>query len=248
MEEKIKSAISYIIIMLITILIGTLAINFLVQKSEKPDICDRDHLYLCDTEEICKNNSFFWWNNSCHVTEESKPKPSEYPDYESLSDMNTLVLIENFITYTPNKVAENMTYGIILRKGKLIKAYIEIIASINDKPLTEWESIYFKTLYNTIDHYKYGGHIFRYESLKTPPGEKTHLLFSLDNIPFIPHLPYSESTEPKKLNLFKIINTNKEVNFLAFISSLEPAKIDIIKIYYKCDRDYNGECELMLKD
>ena len=181
---------------------------------------------------------------------EKNIETQQSPDYDSLSSMKSLTLVENFASYTPNKqvLDENEIKNIIIVKnGKISKGYIEFVATVNEKPLTIWESIYFKAPYNVSDHYKYGGNIFRPESLKVPLSEKTHLLFALDNIPFITG-KYSESARPEYLDLFKIINSNDEIKFLSFISSLTPAKLDSLKIYYECDKNFNdGTCELSLK-
>jgi len=173
----------------------------------------------------------------------------ENPDYNSLTGMKSIPLVEIFDSYTPDKkpTAKYENRGVILKNGKISKGYLEIVASIDGKPLTSWESIYFKAPYNVVNHSQYGGHIFRPESLKVPLSEKTHLLFALNNIPFLQG-SYSEFAEPSHFDLFKIINENQEVKYLSFISSLVPAKIDLIKIYYECDKDFNnGNCELSLE-
>jgi hypothetical protein len=216
-------------------------------EKRTPASCSMEFIQLCITEDLCKSSSLYWWGDACHLDEESKPKPSEYPDYDSLATMRSFPLVENFESYTPDgKRIDNKTFfGVILRSGKISKGYLEIVVSINNKPLTAWESIYFKASYNVADHYKYGGHLFRPDSLKVPPGNETHLLFPLNNISFLPNLPYLESSKPNTFNLFKLINNNKEVKFLTFISSLNPAKINSIKIYYECDKDVDdGVCEL----
>lgn len=233
--------------MIITVIAGSYAIGFIVKKSAT---CDSGHIQFCTTEVVCTSNKLFWWDNSCHLVDKTKPQLSEYPDYDSLSNMKNTILVKDFITYTPKdaNLDSHTMYGIILKNGKLSKGYLEITASINNKPLTNWESIYFKAPHNVVNHYLFGGHIFRPDSLKVPPSDKTHLLFALNSIPFLSGLPYSESKIPNTYDLFTIINDNKEVKFLTFISSLNPAKIDSIKIYYECDKDLNnGECELTSK-
>ena len=213
-------------------------------QQNKPQ-CGKDYINLCNTENLCKDAGFYWYNNSCSIA-----KISEYPDYESTLSMNNLNLVENFESYTPNSqiLNKNVASGIILKNGKISKGYLDIVVSINNKPLTTWESIYFKAPYNIGNSNLYGGHIFRPDSLKVPPNDKTHLLFALNSIPFLSILPYSESKQPKTYDLFKILNENKEIKFLAFISSLNPAKIDSIKIYYECDKDSNsGKCSLTIK-
>lgn len=217
-------------------------------NKEKELYCTKEYPLLCDTKEKCESNNLYWWDEACHSTE--KPKPSEYPDFESLTTLKNTVLVENFDSYTPDGkiLNQNIKSGIILRNGKLSKGYLEIKASKDNKPLTVWESIYFKAPYGIANDNLFGGHIFRPNSLKVPTNDKTHLLFALNEIPFLSSIPYSESATPKKYDLFKILNENKEVNFLTFISSLNPAKIESIKIYYECDKTFNdGNCEITTK-
>jgi len=212
--------------------------------------CNKSNAQLCVSEETCISNGFYWWDSSCHIDKKVNPALSEYPDFSSLAEMKSLALIENFNSYTPEGKVLNSSEikGIILKDGQISKGYLEIIASINNKPLTIWESVYFKAPYNVLDHYKYGGNIFRPESLKVPPSDKTHLLFALNNIPFITDgRKYSESAKPEYFDLFKTVNDSGRVEFLSFISSLIPTKIDKITIFYECDKDSNGgNCELSL--
>ncbi len=177
---------------------------------------------------------FFW--KAGFFSKERKPAfNEEYPDYNSLLDMKSIILVKDFDSYTPDgKVLDKNTYkGIIIKKGKILKGYIEIIVSQNNKPLTIWESIYFKSPYDVKEHNKCGGHIFRPKSLEVPASDKTHLLLPLNNIPFLSNIPYDESRNPENYNLFEYINNRTEIKYLVFISSLRPAKIDCIKIYYE---------------
>ncbi len=212
--------------------------------------CTKEYPNLCETKEICETNNFYWYDESCHLSEEPKLKPSEYPDFDSLTNLNSIILVKDFDSYTPDGkiLNQNVKNGIVLRSGKLSKGYLEIVASIDNKPLTIWESIYFKAPYGLGNDNLFGGHLFRPNSLKVPTSDKTHLLFALNEIPFLPAIPYSESATPKKYDLFKIINDNREVRFLTFISSLNPAKIESIKIHYECDKSFNdGNCEITTK-
>ena len=118
---------------------------------------------------------------------------SEYPDYSSLKDLKKLVIVENFQSWTPNsdpktfKSIERM----ILEKGNITKGYIYVKTSINNKAFSSWESIYMKMNDN-------GGHLFRPNSLPVPKSDKTELLFALNNIFYLPSIPYSETKTPKK--------------------------------------------------
>ena len=219
--------------------------GFFNRQHNNEPICGKDYINLCNTESLCKTAGFYWYNNNCNTS-----KISDYPDYDSLSTLNNVTLVKDFDSYTPEGklLDKDIINGIILKNGKITKGYLEIIASINNKPLTTWESIYFKAPYNVENNYLFGGHIFRPDSLKVPANDKTYLLFALNSIPFLSTFPYSESKEPITYDLFTIINGNKEVKFLTFISSLNPAKIDSIKIYYECDKNFNnGKCELTIK-
>lgn len=246
-QERLHQLIPTLILAFI-LLAGTGVFFWQAGFFDRGATCSKEDINLCTTENICKSNNLYWWDNACRLVE--KPKPSEYPDYDSLSSLNKLTLVSDFNTYTPKTepLEKNTINGVILKNGELSKGYLEIIALINGKPLTIWESIYFKAPYDRVNHYEYGGHIFRPESLKVPPSEKTHLLFALNNIPFLPHAPYRESAQPSRYDLFDIINRNYRVKFLTFISSLTPAEINTINIYYECNKDVNdGKCELTLE-
>ncbi len=112
--------------------------------------------------------------------------PSDYPDYESLQHLVSLPIENNFESWTPNSKTEDAKSikKIVIEKGALSKGYLYIEASIDGKPLTQWESIYIKM--NNL-----GGHLFRPQSLPVPTIDKTELLFALNDIPYI-ELPYSE--------------------------------------------------------
>ena len=77
MAKKIVATIKYLLVMGITILVGVYAISFLIGKSEKPPVCDEEHIYLCDTKNKCEQQGFYWWDDSCHLTKKPQPKPSE---------------------------------------------------------------------------------------------------------------------------------------------------------------------------
>ena len=174
------------------------------------------------------------------VTEENK-KSSEFPDYNSLSDLKKLNIISDFESWTPDTKVfdEKVKKVIVIDKGKIGKGYIYIKASVNDKPITLWESLYLKM--NNV-----GGHIFRKSSLPVPQSSKTELLFSLDNVFYLPSVPYSENRTPLKANWFNFFRDNGRVEVWSFISSLKPAKIDEITLYYGC-KD-NSDCILSIKN
>lgn len=166
-------------------------------------------------------------------------KPSEFPDYDSLSVLKKLEIITSFTSWTPDAVVESgkTKKSVVLDKGKLAKAYVYIRASLDGKALTRWESIYLK-----MDNV--GGHIFRKQSLSVPASNKTELLFALDSVPYLTSVPYSELRVPFYTDWFQFFRDGRKVQVLTFISSLRPALVEEVSIYYGCaDGD---ECELSL--
>ncbi len=251
--HQIQSAIIMSIILLGGLGLFFWRAGFFNSENIKRPICDSDHLYLCDNEKGCVSNNFYWYDGICHkeIKSDNELNSSKYSDFNSLQSLKKTTIINNFVSYTPNSFQDDefTKFGFILKNGKISKGYIEFIISKNEKPLTTWESLYFKVLYNTKEHYKYGGHIIRSKTLPVPDeSNKTHLFYALNYIPFISSLPYSDQTNFYNFNLFEIINNNKEVGFITFISSLDPAKIDEINIFYECDKEANGgQCDITTK-
>lgn len=176
-------------------------------------------------------------------TPEPSVMPSEYPDYDSLSKLQSLIITKDFTSWTPNPPyadnAKSIT-TLIVEKGNISKGYIYVRASLNGdnpSPLTQWESMYLKMNNN-------GGHLFRPLSLKVPPSNKTELLYSLNNVPYVTY-PYKEDKTPTIANWFTYFKDKKQIRVDAFISSRSPAKIEEIILYYNC---VEGEpCEIKIK-
>ncbi len=234
------AAIKYLLVMAITIFVGAYSISFLVEKSKEPVICDREHIYLCDTQDLCEKKGFYWWEDSCHITEKPQPKPSEYPDYSSLKDLIPLTIIENKTSWSPKAKAENI---ISYRKqlepiGEFTRVYLYIEASVNNKPLTQYESLYIK--FNNT-----GGHLFRPQSLKIPADTITRLLYPINNIPYLSSIPYSENKTPITTNWFNLLKDDSLITVDIFISSLKPALINKIILYYDCAE--SSDCKIELK-
>ena len=157
------------------------------------------------------------------------PLPSQYPDFDSLSSLHELSLANNFQSWTPTGTLDQtkLIAKIIVQKGQLAKAYLFVDASINSGPLTQWESVYVKM--NDV-----GGHLFRPLSLAVPPSNSTQLLFALNQIPYLPTTPYSELSKPSFADWFSLFQDKSQINLVAFISSLKPAQINKLSIYYEC--------------
>lgn len=165
---------------------------------------------------------------------------SDYPDYDSLQRIKKLTIVNNFESWTPHSDLEDskIKTAIIVEKGKLTKGYVYIKASLDGKALTSWESIYLKL--NNI-----GGHLFRPKSLPLPKSDKTELLYSLTEIPYIRQHPYSENIVPATTNWFVHFYPDSQISLDSFISSLKPAILEELSIYYDCEKDI--ECLLTLK-
>lgn len=171
--------------------------------------------------------------------EQSLPKPPALPDYDSLNNLKLLTLVKNFESWTPNAeiVNDKVAEVNIHQKGELAKGYLFIEASLDKKALSKWESIYIK-----INNE--GGHLFRSNSLPVPSSGNTELLFALDDIYYLSSVPYSERRTPSNLSWFNYFQDGKIINLITFISSLRPALINEISLYYGCIKD--GECVLSL--
>lgn len=226
--RSIKSA----IVLALMLLFGTGLLfwkaGFFDERSKKP-ICNEEHIQLCNTAENCASQGFYWWDNSCHLVEKPQPKLSEYPDYESLNDLSQLTIIENVASWSPEaKLTNIISYQKQLKSvGQFARIYLYAEVSVNDKPLTQYESLYIKL--NNI-----GGHLFRPQSLKIPPDTITKLLYAINNVPYLTHVPYSENKIPFNADWFKLFGNGSSVNFYIYISSLNPATINKIIFYYKC--------------
>jgi len=236
MPQKILQLISYIVGMIITIILASLAINFLVQKSA---ICDNNHIQLCTTENICSSKNFYWWDNSCHLIAKPQPAPSEYPDYDSLKDLTPLTIIDNQISWSPKGDPKQIIgYSKQLKStGQFASIYLYAEVSINNKPLTQYESLYIK--FNNA-----GGHLFRPQSLKIPTDTITKLLYAANNIPYLANAPYSENKTPLTTDWFQFFKDGSSISFYSFISSLKPAMINKIVLYYGCAEGSNCKVEL----
>lgn len=173
--------------------------------------------------------------------EESTSKASEYPDYSSLKGLKKLILQENFVSWTPKaqKDPAKIVQTVVVDKGVMAKAYVYIKASVDNSALTQWESFYLTMNYK-------GGHLFRPQSLPTPNGDKTELLFALNDVPFLGTVPYNERLIPFRTNWFNLFGDGRKILVTAFISSLRPAKIEELAIYYSCE--VNSDCLLKMTE
>jgi len=163
-----------------------------------------------------------------------------FPDYDSLSKLNQVTLVSNFVSWTPSTIVsqDKAKRVLILDKGELSKAYIYIKASLNDKALTQWESIYLTM--NWI-----GGHLFRPQTLPIPSSNKTELLYAINYLPYLTEIPYNEQSQPSIANWFPYFTEGNTIEVNTFISSLRPALLEEITLYYQCVKD--SDCLLTVK-
>ena len=213
--------------------------HFAKELKPEPPICSKEYIHLCDTEDLCEEINLYWWDDYCHTNEKPEPKPSEYPDYNLLKNLTPLTIIENTISWSPEAKKEDIiSYKKQLRStGQFARIYLYAEASVGDKPLTQYESLYVKM--NNV-----GGHIFRPQSLKIPVDSTTHLLYAINNIPYLPKLPYAESRTPSTANWFDFFEDDSLITVNIFISSLKPATLDKIILYYDCAEGSNCKIEI----
>lgn len=175
-----------------------------------------------------------------------EPQPSQYPDFDSLGKLHRLQIVNDFISWTPDadknkKIAKKV---LVIQKGEISKAYLYVSASLNKKALTQWESIFIQMNYK-------GGHLFRPKTLPVPPSDKTKLLYALNYIPYLSSPPYSEQRIPLTTSWFEMFKDKSKINIETFISSLRPALIEDISLYYECidTKDSNPDsCSIVIQE
>lgn len=165
---------------------------------------------------------------------------SNYPDYNSLNSLKKLNIISNFESWTPNakKDPQKTQTVIVLDSGELAKGYLYIKASVEGKALSRWESMFVQMNFR-------GGHLLRTKGLPVPPNEKTELLYALDDISYVITVPYRENDNYSKTNWFNLFKPGSQIRIDTFISSLKPAVIEEMSLYYDCSDSV--ECSLSVK-
>ena len=182
-------------------------------------------------------------------------EPSEFPDYNSLSILTPLELIKEKDSNAKN-INDLGLKKYLEIKGDFSRIYLYVEASVNDKPLTDWDSVYVK--FNTepplIANSQAGGHLFRPKSLKVPTDNKsTRLLYNTSVVPYLSNLPYSEVRNSSNVNWFEEAFKNfekpndiRKIRFDTFISTTERGKIHLIALYYKCAEE-TPSCYIKIK-
>jgi hypothetical protein len=173
--------------------------------------------------------------------ETSTPAPTqETQQYQDLAGMRQLELAKDFASWTPGaKVEPEKTRSAnLVVLGTVSKAFLTVKTSVDGKPLTKYESVFVKL--NDA-----GGHLFRPQSLATPGADVTSLLFSLNEVPVLPSIPYDETRTPSQANLLDVLEDGKIVKLTAFISSLRPALLDELSLSYMCAE--GSDCSVTIR-
>lgn len=174
-----------------------------------------------------------------HTSAKPVVDPVLFPDHSSLGSLQKLTLVENAESWTPGaEIDPAKTREVRLHsEGTFSKGYLYVRASIDDAAFTKWESIYVKM----NDR---GGHLFRSRTLPIPAATKTELLYALDDVTYLPSVPYSEARTPEVADWFTFIREGGDMTVYTFISSLRPAQVEEIALYYDCIED--GSCSLSI--
>ncbi|MFA5107835.1 MAG: hypothetical protein WC497_05980 [Patescibacteria group bacterium] len=154
---------------------------------------------------------------------------SPYPDFDSAQKMVLLPLVKGFESWTPKGVVQpdKAKTVLMVEGGDVARAYLYIRARVGEQPLTQWESVYAK-----IDNV--GGHLFRPLSLPVPSGTESRLLYAVNSVPYLPSEPYSENRKPVLADWSPSFREGAKIRFDVFISSLRPATLDEVALYYEC--------------
>lgn len=174
------------------------------------------------------------------VSVENDKIPTQYPDYSALSRMKKVELLTKFESWTPDarKDPAKTKSVLVLDGGRLSTGYLYVKASVEDRPMSRWESIFVQMNYK-------GGHLLRSKSLPVPPGDMTELLYALDDVSYISSVPYQENSNYSKVNWFNQFNPGSRIRVDTFISSLKPAVIEELVIFYDCAD--NDQCSLKVQ-
>lgn len=180
------------------------------------------------------------------------PLQSIYADYDSLSNLQELVLLKDIDSSAKNKDAPDFSKT-IATKGDFSKIYLYAEASVDSKPLTDWDSIYVKfNMDHVLKNLDSGGHLFRPKSLPVPGNKAaTALLYNTSVVPYLPTIPYSEARIPVYVDWYDKIfrsfsNEDHIINFMSFLSTTESGHIIKISLYYKCANE-TPNCYINIK-
>ena len=190
---------------------------------------------------------FFLIKGVAHIFPESTPSPtatviqSQFPDFDIIKSLDTdakFVHLINNASDRNDSEAQNQVGARSLSltvHGKIARAYVYVEASVNNKPISKFESVYIK--FNGL-----GGHLFRPNSLPAPALENaTRLLYALNDVSYITPtayvtypVGYSDTKAFVKADWFSFLKDGLRVRFAGFFGSQIDGRIDM-KLYYQCD-------------
>ena len=167
--------------------------------------------------------------------------------YERKNDLHRLLVASEFKNTTENEKATQSFSTALTVSGHIASGYLYVIASVNNKPLSQYDSIYMKLGSVVSGQYQeFGGHLRRDKSLETPKSEsKTELLYILDDIKYKDKIPYYEDIEVLSVDWLRVLKEGKEQKMFFFSSTLESGNIHEVDLYYQCAT--GEECSISLK-
>ena len=181
-------------------------------------------------------------------------EPSQFPDYDSLKDLHATELLQEKDSSSRNINDDALTNIKLSIKGRFSRMYLYTEVSVNNKPLTDWDSLYIK--FNTsppiLTELQAGGHLYRSKSLAVLTDNKaTRLLYNTSVVPYLSSAPYSEARIPEIVDWFSSVFDNdgsstSTVRFDTFLSTKRNGKIHLIALYYDCDSE-TPECFISKK-
>jgi hypothetical protein len=167
--------------------------------------------------------------------EEKKQDSSKYPDYDLLISFKSLTVATNIKSYAiKNSGIVGRIKKTLYSKGTLSRMYIFFEASVDDgKPLSIYDDIYLAFNYQ-------GGHLLPTDSLPTPPGGISRLLYSAE---ILPARNLEDKSQIKYIDVLNIFNDNQQTGIDVFLSTArEGGLIKNFIIFFECEN--NSDCEV----
>ncbi|OGD31906.1 hypothetical protein A3C91_00565 [Candidatus Azambacteria bacterium RIFCSPHIGHO2_02_FULL_52_12] len=157
-------------------------------------------------------------------------------DYRKKETLHKFVLVSDFNNSTKNEKPTETFKKEIKVNGKLAFGYLYARASVNNKILSVYDSVYIKLTAILGGSYKeFGGHLRRDKSLDVQKLENsTELLYKLDSVFYKEKIPYREDVEALSVDFLRVLNSEEQQHIIAFTSTLGEGTIHELSIYYEC--------------
>jgi hypothetical protein len=165
------------------------------------------------------------------------------PSNKKEETMKSVTLLSNAPSYASEGEFVKIYQVNVKRIGMIDSGFLYVRARKGNAPLDDkYDSIY-------INAQDVGGHLIRPKSLSIPYpiANTTEVLFPLNEIPVIPHVPYIPNTQDYNMaNWVVLFNTEGTIRFYIALSTEDPnGMIDEVGIMYKCYEKSN--CSLTIK-